>query len=538
MWGGRVLLGMRNTTMWAKPLIKTSTIVFVLALTAMTYACGDDDDDAESSDGSTATGEAPGAGASNATTSAPSTTAAEPGTTAAPVTTAATSVPGTPAATVPSDPACDPFGTLEPHELNDRCVPDSSELGPAFAGSDMAWHGSAACPDLVAVPNELIVAVAPTLELLPEADSVIDELDQLGIDASISGDPLANQAIVLSLVDATIDAVQTVLPDLQRIGRSVDLNYLEPLQPNNAFRPFDDPISVDEPQDANFGGADGVSVMVIDSPDDPTTYDMDGNGLVDEDHGHGVFVQSIIGRSGATVSLVGVPPTSFTANNPSVLASGRWAPMMFSDAEIIAALGTPDIKADVVNLSLGGVGCLATATAQELGDRLALARVMDNMRLGDDSLQFVAAAGNNGLDVLHFPAAWRHPDVTAGLTDAIRNSSNLDPLDAAAIADDITAMHDGLGAVIYAVGSVESSDRSTSEYSNCGVWVNAVAFGSKQAGAYATSPTGFASWSGTSFATANFTAALASNVVGPDSSNPDQITGAYLTGPTGLACRQ
>jgi hypothetical protein len=191
-----------------------------------------------------------------------------------------------------------------------------------------------------------------------------------------------------------------------------------------------------------------------------------------------------------------------------------------------------------VNLSLGGVGCLATATAQELGDRLALARVMDNMRLGDDSLQFVAAAGNNGLDVLHFPAAWRHADVTSGLTDAIRNSSNVDPVDAAAIADEIAAMHDGLGRVIYAVGSVESSNRSTSDYSNCGVWVNAAAFGSKQVGEYPSSPTAFASWSGTSFATANFTAALVSNSVGPDSSNPDAITGAYLTDATGLACPQ
>ena len=148
------------------------------------------------------------------------------------------------------------------------------------------------------------------------------------------------------------------------------------------------------------------------------------------------------------------------------------------------------------------------------------------MWLANDSLRFVAAAGNNGEDVLHFPAAWRDPDVTLGL------AGNVDPT----IADDIEDVHTGLSIAMYAVGSVEPNGR-TSSYSNCGDWVNAAAFGSKQVGEYPSSPSDYAVWSGTSFATANFTAALVSGLVDPDPLVSEPITGARMINtPNGLGC--
>ncbi len=60
-----------------------------------------------------------------------------------------------------------------------------------------------------------------------------------------------------------------------------------------------------------------------------------------------------------------------------------------------------------------------------------------------------------------------------------------------------------------AVGSWTGGARD--EFSNCGNWVNAVAAGADTVGGYPSPPsrTGWASWSGTSFATARVSAALA-----------------------------
>jgi hypothetical protein len=440
-----------------------------------------------------------------------------------PPTTGTVSPPTT--GTAATDP-CKPFGSLTPGDggLNDRCVPVGAELGPAFSAS--AQWGTPTCPDMVVVPEELIVAIGPSFAgTLDDAlKDVVAELGALGIGA-VDQPPFSEQAGIVATSGASFAQVENALSSLQRVGRSVDFNYLEPLQPNNGFRPDDDPAPPDEAaaqQNVVFGGADGKRVTVIDSPSGSAAYslDVDGNGLVDEDNGHGVFVKSIIDRSGATVDLIGVPPTTVTSNNPSVLASGRWAPMMFSDAELIVALESVTKNTDVVNLSLGGVGCPMTEPA---GGRLALARVMDTMSKGSDVLRFVAAAGNNGADVLHFPAAWRHPDVTAYLTAAMPSSPLVDfpdprpgavaPLFSAQEATDTIAeieqMHESLAPVIYAVGSVEE-DSSVSRDSNCGIWINAIAYGTHRLGLY---PYGggdaldLAVWSGTSFATANFTAA-------------------------------
>jgi hypothetical protein len=82
-------------------------------------------------------------------------------------------------------------------------------------------------------------------------------------------------------------------------------------------------------------------------------------------------------------------------------------------------------------------------------------------------------------------------------------------------------------------------------FSNCGAWVNAVAFGNQQVGVYpAAVPGGYPSpdpdkdyaiWSGTSFAAANFTAALVAGLFDADPTAIHDGTGARQK-PNGLDC--
>lgn len=525
--------------MFATPRQRVTSIMVAIALLTGTTACGGDDE----------TSSAEAASAEDATGTGASVTSES-------------SEPNTTSADQRGDP-CAPVGTLVPgdHGLNDRCQEPAAGWAATFVAEELAWGQSAKCADLLAVPNELLVAIGPSFEgTMDEAlDDVVTELDALNIVATAPA-PFSDQAGIVELSNADLAQVQTALPSLQRAGRSVDLNYLEPVQPNNGFRPADDPkepsslAASDEQQLDDFGGADLKKVAVIDSPDESAgfVYDVDGNGLVDEDNGHGLFVKSIIDRAGADVTLVPVLPYRPGAStNPSVLTSGRWSPMMFSDEQIIRALELVPAGTQVVNMSLGGVGC----PMDELGGgRLTLARVMDNMYQQNKSLTFIAAAGNNGDDVLHFPAAWRHPDVVSFFTSQIPASSLIDAPDPRApgemlfsseeamdAAAEIESLHEGLMSVLYAVGSVEA-DGTRSDFSNCGVeWVNAAAFGSDRLGLYPSSGAlqNAAAWSGTSFATANFTAAF---IAGAFNSPPSGVATAALTAtgaqelPNGLAC--
>jgi hypothetical protein len=253
-------------------------------------------------------------------------------------------------------------------------------------------------------------------------------------------------------------------------------------------------------------------VLVVDSPaGDPAAaavtttgpivdYDVDGNGFVDEDHGHGVFVASLVERlaPGAEVVLAGV-------NGGHLSASARWSPMMFSDADVIAAMGQAfgltasgvENAFDVVNLSLGGAGCGG------IGSRLALGRFLRD--LADLSVQstgvrpvYVAAAGNDGADVKHFPAAWRH-EPTIQLT-----ALQVDLVSPPGAGAEVRAIQAALEEDMIAVGSRTNGQRDS--FSNCGTWVNAVATGAVSVSVYP-SPTGYAQWSGTSFATARVSAA-------------------------------
>ena len=270
----------------------------------------------------------------------------------------------------------------------------------------------------MAVPDELLVTASGPQRLAEAVAEVRRRLDGSVTEVT----PVNELAATLSLRHGTLSEafLRQVVPTLQGRGFSTDLNYLEPALPNNGFRPDDNPVEADA--GANGQGGD-ARVLVVDSPADdtkgshlhtigaPVNYDVDGNGFVDEDHGHGVFVASLIDQLApeADVVLAGV-------NATHVPASARWSPMVFSDADVIAAIGQAfglsakgvERPFDVVNLSLGGAGC------GDIGSRLALGRFLRD--LADLSARsrgvrpvYVAAAGNDGADVKHFPAAWRDP---------------------------------------------------------------------------------------------------------------------------------
>jgi hypothetical protein len=422
---------------------------------------------------------------------------------------------------------CGPFGTLRTYQLNDRCsygLLDLSLVTDTLVVDVLAGTGLFAtlelCADrvssapVVAMPDELLVAASDPGGL----DAAVAEVSGRLQGAVVGVTPLNPFAAALSLRTGTLDDgfLRQIVPTLQGRGFSTDLNYLEPVLPINSFRPADNPVPALVPRIGE--GGIGRRVLVVDSPADRTDatpgvttmgpivdYDIDGNGFVDEDHGHGVFVASLIeqGAPRAEVVLAGV-------GRGRLPASERWSPMVFSDADVIAAVGEAfgvsagavDNAFDVVNLSLGGAGCGG------VGSRLALGRFLRDLadlaaRTRGVRPVYVAAAGNDGADVKHFPAAWRdRPTILAA-------AAAVDLVNPPGAGDEIRAIQSELADGMLAVGSWSGGARDA--YSNCGEWVNATAAGAGTVGRYPRPPsgTGGARWSGTSFATARVSAAVA-----------------------------
>ena len=436
-------------------------------------------------------------------------------------------------ATASPPPPCGALGTLIEYDLNDRCDfntgDDPLKVNPSDVVTSLSKAGLFAttvhCVDesgrpeeafVVAQPDELIVA-APNLGLLTEA--VIQVRRQLG-NSFVAARPINGLAARVRVQPGTIDDafLRGTIPTLQGEFFNTDLSYLEGALPNNGFRPDDNPLRAR----GALGGSGGRGrVLVLDSPAEPgrypaapdvvtssagplAVYDVDGNGKIDEDHGHGVFVASLIKRLApdAEVVLYGV-------DGGQVPGSARWSPMMFSDADLIKSMGTAfglsplgtDTRRtfDVVNLSLGGSGCGGVAS------RLALGRYMRDLanvasKLGEPT--FVAAAGNDGADVKHFPAAFRDKDTMEAAAAAIDDAEGLSP---SPQGDAVRALGADLTARTVAVGSWTSGTRDA--FSNCGKWVDAIASGAHTVSRYP-SRTDWASWSGTSFATPQVSAAI------------------------------
>jgi subtilisin family serine protease len=448
----------------------------------------------------------------------------------------ATAVTVLPAASSSAAPGpCGPLGKLVEYDVNDRCD-FGTNLDPMTIGNRavvralrntrlfvtmLPCRNGRAVPVVAAAdqllvtagdPNRLAVALATVRRRLP--DQVVGEPAQINALAA---------RLFLRPGTLTQRFMRLTVPTLQGRGFSVDLNYLEPVQPNNHFRPDDNPV---ESRGASLSRGGQTSVLVVDSPAQndayprepdvvlgtygPTvpTYDVDGNGLVDEDHSHGVFVASLVKRLApqATVVLAGV-------RGRQVRGVARWSPMLFTDADVIKAMsdafglspgGTAVRRGfDVVNLSLGGAGCDGVAA------RLPLGRFMRDLfilsaRSTRVATLYVAAAGNDGANVKHFPAAWRaKPTIerAAKRIDAALGGGAPTPA-----GNEIRQIQTVLRARMIAVGSWSAGVRDS--FSNCGGWVNGIADGSDAISRYPSKST-WASWSGTSFATPRVSAVAA-----------------------------
>ncbi len=427
---------------------------------------------------------------------------------------------------------CGALGDLKTYELNDRCDfntnVDPMKVEPIDVVKGLSKAGLFAttvpCADgsmafVVARPDELIVT-APNLGLLTEALAEVQR--QLG-NSFVAARPINGLAARVRVQPGTIDDafLAAKIPSLQGVTFSTDLNYLEPALPNNSFRPAGNPTQTDAPAATGAGGK-GARVLVLDSPSESAlypaepdvvtssagpvpVYDVDGNGKIDEDHGHGVFVASLIKRLApdAEVTLYGV-------DGGHMPGLARWSPMMFSDADLIksmgaafglSTLGTATRRTfDVVNLSLGGSGCDGVAA------RLALGRYMRDLAMVASQLgpppTFVAASGNDGGDVKHFPAAFRDRPTMKAAAHAIDIAEGVSP---SPEGNAVRLLGAQLARLTVAVGSWTSRTRDA--FSNCGDWVDAIAPGADAVSRYP-SATGWASWSGTSFATPQVAAAL------------------------------
>jgi hypothetical protein len=429
---------------------------------------------------------------------------------------------------------CGPLGTLITFQLNDRCdfgtgidpmdVTNASVITAlqkaGLFGTRITCRNRSIVP-IVAAPNQLLLTAADAERL-----AVAVQTTRRRLDNQVVGKPRPINALatLLSLRPGTLTPsfLRNVIPTLQGQGFSVDLNYLEPAMPKNGFNPGDNPTE-GEPQRPLKGGS-GKSVLVVDSPAQSQTlrYDVDGNGFIDEDHGHGPYVAELVKLLApqADVQLVGV-------RGRQIATLARWSPMMFSDADVIRAMGTafglsPGGTAvrrsfNAVNLSLGGSGC------EGIGARLPLGRFMRGLallatKLTDVSPIYVAAAGNDGGDVKHFPAAWRDRPTIEAAADAVDLALGGGAPTIAG--NQIRQIQAFLERQMFAVGSFSGGVRDS--FSNCGKWVNGFADGSDAVSLYP-SKSLWARWSGTSFATPRVSAM----VVG--GTNPGDIaTGAAI----------
>ena len=435
--------------------------------------------------------------------------------------TVATSAPTPASAAGP----CGPLGTLVVYQLNDRCDFGSgldpmkvtnaavvSALSKAGLFATRTRCSNGALVPVVAAPDQLLVSADNASRLAAAERTVRARLKD-----AVVGEPSPVNALATRLFlrpgTLTPAFMRSVVPTLQGSGFSADLNYLEPAMPNNSFHPFDNPV----PAKAAPSGEGGEgTVLVVDSPPEKQLYDLDGrfgpivkynlgalpNVTVDEDHGHGVFVASLVKRFAprAEVFLAGVIGRQL----PGV---ARWTPMLFSDADLIRSMGgafgltsigtlTVERSFNVVNLSLGGAGCDGIAA------RLPLGRFMRTLAiLAAKSTKvmpmYVAAAGNDGADVKHFPAAWRDQLTIDRAADAVDLALGGGPTVAG---NQIRQIQAFLERQMHAVGSWTAGVKDS--FSNCGTWVDGIAPGAKARSRYPSPRTGdWAAWSGTSFAT-------------------------------------
>nr|BFE66344.1 hypothetical protein GCM10020063_108700 [Dactylosporangium thailandense] len=272
-------------------------------------------------------------------------------------------------------------------------------------------------------------------------------------------------------VSAAVRQLRGQLPDAV-----VGPNHVFLSTPHEHGGPFGPPVAADAPPSKlapSAGGASSVRVVVMDTGvyvDSPlpagcysataenveTVLDGDNDGELDSDVGHANFIAGVVvqGTDAAQIRIV------------KVLDSFG----MCTEADLAAAItGLTDV--DVLNLSLGGFS---------VGDQppAILSAALSGFLSGTGRV-VVAAAGNDGIhDRPFWPAAFAASGSPwAGQILAV-------------------AAHDGTGVC---------------EWSNRGPWVSLVAPGADIVSTFIHHPgfaSGWAAWSGTSFASPKVVAAL------------------------------
>jgi hypothetical protein len=255
-------------------------------------------------------------------------------------------------------------------------------------------------------------------------------------------------------------------------------------------------------------------------------------------HNHGPFIADLIGRyaNKTTVELwpvagpavdpaAGTPAFEGAIDEGSLLAAIAAATGRILDGDRYAYR---DVPLDVLNLSLGGYGC---AIYPHLPLAALLAEAVEQT-----GMLVVAAAGNDGSEHYHFPAAFAASSQLAaevkGRPPSSRTAPDIEIARVGAPADLIARV----GPAVVSVGSatpagelpggspVGSADGVPGDcFSNRGTWVNAWAPGARQLGLL--TATDWAYWSGTSFAAPRFTAAIVGATTFPGMRPIDVWTG-------------
>jgi subtilisin family serine protease len=282
------------------------------------------------------------------------------------------------------------------------------------------------------------------------------------------------------LVDGDIALPQlhrALIPHAAGVGSHVELNHVLTGEPYYKGGPAAEPVpaaalyavppgprpasaavavldtGVTSPPHALFA----ASLLAMD-PADVDVLDEDGNGVLDTEAGHGTFICGLVDRVAPGVGI----------EQQKVLD-----PSGFGD-DLTIALGVAETTAPVLNLSLGGY-------TRDDRPPHALARALRS--IGADRV-VVAAAGNNGDDRRFWPAAF---------------------------------------AGVIAVAAYDSADGTPATFSNHGPWVDVCAPGVDLHSCYVdgwrgpdpAEPefTGWARWSGTSFAAPLVAAEIGRRVV-------------------------
>lgn len=315
-------------------------------------------------------------------------------------------------------------------------------------------------------------------------------------------------------------------------GPVSSLNYLySPLQVWR-FHPFGLPTDTSQPTDGGAGGNarlvdvfdSGFPTSPITAIDPASSTDIEAAGVlvsypvlapagtpttsststvpgfvpVGAAVGHGPFVTFLIKRFAqqAAVHEWGIRET-LGPDGPFVSVVDVQAAMSTAFGEQRSTDGSTTftgVRPDVINLSLGGAGCAGAepAVLSRFLDRVTDKKSWQSLGTPAAVPVIAAAAGNNSTDALEYPAAL--PQVIA-------------------------------------VGSMTGGAQDC--FSNYGGWVDVWAPGADQISQYPNN-TGWAKWSGTSFATARFSALLVSTAA-PGQTVADRWAALQQSPPTDLS---